>query len=70
MVGVSSHIILIMVENETTKKSTLVAHMICNPEKPDEEYILLSPEQYVQGFKYSDYLIKYNCKPIVVNKGS
>lgn len=42
----------------------LAVHMICHPERPYSEYVLVSPEDYVEGFTYSDYLKIY--KPIVV----
>ena len=42
----------------------LAVHMICHPERPYEEYVLVSPEEYVEGLTYSDYKKIY--KPIVV----
>ena len=44
----------------------LAAHMICHPERPYSEYVLVSPEDYVEGFTYSEYLKSHT--PIVVEE--
>lgn len=44
----------------------LAVHMICHPERPYQEYVLVSPKDYLEGLTYFDYLKIY--KPIVVEE--
>lgn len=48
----------------STNEKGLAAHMICNPERPYQEYVIVRPEEYREHLTYSDYLKIY--KPIVV----
>lgn len=40
------------------------AYVICNPEKPYQEYVIVSPDNYKEGLSYEDYSKIY--KPIQV----
>jgi hypothetical protein len=50
--------------SEKGEEKGLAAYIICNPERPYQEYVIIDPENYREHFTYSDYTKIY--KPIVV----